>query len=406
MQANKEFEKINLSSLPKGWINPKIGTLTNVISGGTPSTRVSKYWNGNIRWMNSGELNLKKIYEVENRITKDGMENSNTSLIPEKCVLVGLAGQGKTRGTVAMNFVPLCTNQSIAAILPCEEVTADFLYFSLDSRYNELRALSTGDGGRGGLNLTIIKNLRIWVPSNKREQTAIATALCDADALISSLEKLIVKKRDIKQGVMQKLLQPKEGWETKTLKEVARYRRGSFPQPYGLDKWYDDTNGMPFVQVFDVDDSMKLKSETKWRISKEAQRLSVFIKEGTLILTIQGSIGRIALTQYDAYVDRTLLIFESFIIPMNKHFFMFSVYVLFEREKQKAPGGTIKTITKEALSNFNVSYPNIEEQDRISSILSDIDFEIIALEVRLQKQKRMKQGMMQQLLTGKIRLVN
>jgi type I restriction enzyme S subunit len=78
---------------------------------------------------------------------------------------------------------------------------------------------------------------------------------------------------------------------------------------------------------------------------------------------------------------------------------------LFEKEKEKAPGGIIKTITKEALSSFRISYPNIEEQTRIATILSDMDAEIEALEQKLAKYRMIKQGMMQNLLTGKIRLV-
>jgi type I restriction enzyme, S subunit len=237
------------------------------------------------------------------------------------------------------------------------------------------------------------------------EQTAIATALSDADSLIKGLENIIAKKRNIKQGAMQKLLQPKEGWETKSLKELARYRRGSFPQPYGLDKWYDDTNGFPFVQVYDVDENFKLKSETKRRISKDAQDMSVYIAKGSIIITLQGSIGRIAITQYEAYVDRTLLFFESFIVPFDKYFFLLSIFNLFEKEKEKAPGGIIKTITKEALSKFTISYPNIDEQTRIANILSDMNNEIEILETKLEKYKSIKKGMMQNLLTGKIRLI-
>lgn len=244
-----------------------------------------------------------------------------------------------------------------------------------------------------------------FVLPTKVEQTEIANALSDADALISGLEKLLTKKRNIKQGTMQKLLQPKEGWETKTLKELAKYRRGSFPQPYGLDKWYDDTNGYPFVQVYDVDDNFRLKSETKRRISKEAQEMSVYIEKGSVIITLQGSIGRIAITQYDAYVDRTLLFFESFIVPFDKFFFMLSIFRLFELEKEKAPGGIIKTITKEALSSFKISYPKIEEQTEIATILFDMEAEIKALEAKLEKYRNVKLGMMQNLLTGKIRLI-
>ena len=132
------------------WTNLKISDIAKVTAGGTPSTLNDSYWNGDIRWMNSGELNLKKVFEVENRITKAGLKNSSTKLIPKHSILIGLAGQGKTRGTVAMNYVELCTNQSIASILPNNKnYNSDFLYHNLDFRYEELRSLSKGDGGRG-----------------------------------------------------------------------------------------------------------------------------------------------------------------------------------------------------------------------------------------------------------------
>ena len=103
-----------------------------------------------------------------------------------------------------------------------------------------------------------------------------------------------------------------DGVEFKALGEVANYRRGSFPQPYGESKWYNGVNAMPFVQVADVSDNMHLVENTKRKISKLAQSKSVFVPKGTVIVTLQGSIGRVAITQYDSYVDRTLAIFESY----------------------------------------------------------------------------------------------
>jgi type I restriction enzyme S subunit len=404
MVVDTEFQQTEVGLIPQDWIIEKIGAFADVTAGGTPSTMISKYWNGDIRWMNSGELNFKRVFDVENRITELGLSNSATRLIPEKCVLIGLAGQGKTRGTVAMNMVELCTNQSIAAIHPSKLINQDYLFYNLDNRYFELRGLSTGDGGRGGLNLTIIKNLFVACPPLP-QQAAIATALSDMDELITQTEKLIEKKKAIKQGVMQELLRPKDGWVTKNLGEVAVFRRGSFPQPYGLDKWYDDINGEPFVQVFDVDNDKKLKPETKRYISVDAQKMSVFAKKGTIVLTIQGSIGRIAITQYDAFIDRTLLVFESFKYEFNDYFFMHTIHQLFEIEKQSAPGGIIKTITKNALKNFEITFPEIDEQVRIGMIIKDIESDIVTMENKLQKLNNKKQGMMQALLTGKIRLV-
>jgi type I restriction enzyme S subunit len=252
---------------------------------------------------------------------------------------------------------------------------------------------------------SIIKSSRFVIPPTLTEQKAIATALSDVDELISSLEQLITKKKAIKQGAMQQLLTPNKDWSTKTIKEVAIYRRGSFPQPYGLAKWYDDISGMPFVQVVDVDKNKKLKAETKQKISEEGAKMSVFVKKGTIILTIQGSIGRICITQYDSYVDRTLLIFESFKENFNTYFFMITVWLKFQIEKENAPGGIIKTITKEALSSFEISFPNRKEQNRIAEILENIDKELQELESKKAKYQAIKQGMMQELLTGKTRLV-
>jgi type I restriction enzyme S subunit len=259
--------------------------------------------------------------------------------------------------------------------------------------------------GQPGINGIQIKSFQIPLPPLS-EQEKIAEVLSDTDLWIESTEALLAKKRQIKKGAMQKLLSPKEDWEVRKLGEVAEYRRGSFPQPYGLEKWYDEHNGMPFVQVFDVAKNMKLKSTTKQRISDLAKNYSVFVAKGNLVLTIQGSIGRIALTQYDSYVDRTLLIFTNFKIPMDKVFFMYKVYELFQIEKIKAPGGTIKTITKEELSAFIFHFPkSLKTQQEIAEILSSMDLEIESLENRLQKARQLKQGMMQDLLTGKVRLV-
>jgi len=196
-----------------------------------------------------------------------------------------------------------------------------------------------------------------------------------------------------------------EAWSLPTLKEICVFRRGSFPQPYGLPKWYDDVHGMPFVQVFDVADNRMLKPITKQRISQLAQPMSVFVPKGTIILTIQGSIGRIALTQYDSFIDRTLLIFNKYLKEIDKHFFMYIVERLFEIEKQRAWGGTIKTITKEALADFKFPLPpTLIEQKAIATALSDVDALIASLDKLIQKKKSIKQGVMQELLTGKRRL--
>ena len=191
-----------------------------------------------------------------------------------------------------------------------------------------------------------------------------------------------------------------KGWELTTLVKLAKFRRGSFPQPYGLPKWYDEINGIPFIQVYDVGEDFRLKTKTKSKISKLGAEQSVFIPKGTVIITIQGSIGRVAITQYDAYIDRTLLLFEDFYKPINKTFFAYVLFLLFEIEKLKAPGGIIKTITKEVLSDFNIYVPSIDEQQKIADCLSSLDDLITAETQKLDALKDHKKGLMQQLFPG------
>ena len=197
--------KIRLPGFREKWETKRIGEFTDCTAGGTPSTLIPEYWGGAIRWMNSGELNDKIIHDVEGRITDLGLRESNTKIIPPGCVLVGLAGQGKTRGTVAFNTIELCMNQSIAAIYPNEFFVSEYLYYNLDARYEELRGMSTGDGGRGGLNLQIIRAIDVPFPKID-EQHSIAAILSDMDAEIAALEQRRDKTRTLKQGMMQQLL--------------------------------------------------------------------------------------------------------------------------------------------------------------------------------------------------------
>ena len=187
------------------WTFRRIGDFAAVTTGGTPSTRVRSYWGGGIRWMNSGDIHKKRVHEVGGRITEEGVRNSNARALPRKSVLMALVGQGKTRGTVAVSQVELAINQSMAAILPSSQHDPDFLFYNLDSRYDELRGESAGDGGRGVLNLRIIRNLEVLMPSLK-EQRAIGGVLCDADAEIVALERRLASVRNIKRGMMQELL--------------------------------------------------------------------------------------------------------------------------------------------------------------------------------------------------------
>ena len=186
-------------------------------------------------------------------------------------------------------------------------------------------------------------------------------------------------------------------WEQHKLGEVATYRRGSFPQPYGKSEWYDGNGAMPFVQVADVSDEMNLVEDTKQKISILAQPMSVFVEQNSVLVTLQGSIGRVAIMQYDAFVDRTVLIFEKYKAEIDKTFWAYIIKQKFIDEARKAPGGTIKTITKEALSDFDLSIPKYQEQKQIGEYFRNLDHLISLHQRKLEMLKKVKKSMLEKM---------
>lgn len=150
---------------PEGVQFVKLGDVAKCYSGATPSKAIKEYWEGGtIPWMNSGEVNLGRVYETENKITQLGFDSCSTKLVPPHTVVIALAGQGKTRGMVAITEIELCTNQSLCAIEVNERLDSYFLWHYLKGQYQTLRQISSGDGTRGGLNQEMIRNFEVPVP--------------------------------------------------------------------------------------------------------------------------------------------------------------------------------------------------------------------------------------------------
>ena len=127
----------------------RIGDYSEILTGGTPSTQEKSFWQPKeILWMSSGEVHRKRILYTDNMISKKGFENSSARWVKENSILIALAGQGKTRGTVAINHIPITTNQSIASITPSKILNSEFLFQNFDMRYDVLRTISSGDGTR------------------------------------------------------------------------------------------------------------------------------------------------------------------------------------------------------------------------------------------------------------------
>ena len=161
-----DFKALINNLCPDGVEFVKLGDIAKCYSGATPSRAIREYWEGGtIPWMNSGEVNLGRVYKTENYITQLGFDSCSTKIVPPHTVVIALAGQGKTRGTVAITEIELCTNQSLCAVeIKDERLDSYFLWHYLRGQYSTLRQISSGDGTRGGLNQEMIRNFEVPIP--------------------------------------------------------------------------------------------------------------------------------------------------------------------------------------------------------------------------------------------------
>jgi type I restriction enzyme S subunit len=394
---------IDLTKIPKDWPIKRIGKITKTLAGGTPSTIKREYWGGDIKWMSSGELNMKLVYEVEGRITELGLKSSSTRLIPPKCILIGLAGQGKTRGTVAMNMIELCTNQSIAAILPSDDFFEDYLYHNLDFRYDELRQLSTGEGGRGGLNLNIINSIQIPLPPLP-EQKAIAQVLSTADAAIHTTEKLIAQKELCKKWLMQQLITGKKRlkgfdgeWKELRLKDVTN--KFSRRNKNLVDaKVYSVTNKSGFVlQSVHFEGKVAGEDLSNYKIIKKKE----FAYNPARV-----NVGSLAYFEEEIGVISSLYVCFKTTKDILDYFLLQFLQIDHTKHRIEAlgEGGVRVYLWYDLFSKIKIKIPSIEEQTVISQVLQAADKEINLLKAKAEKLKEQKKGLMQQLLTGKVRL--
>lgn len=159
------LEELMRELCPDGVEYCEMGKVCRLVTGATPSRTNPAFWeNGTIPWMSSGEVNNKRVFETESKISQLGYDRTSTTIVPIHTVVIALAGQGKTRGKVAITEIELCTNQSLCSIICGPTLNYKFLYYYLDAKYEELRAISNGDGTRGGLSLKLLAPYMIPIP--------------------------------------------------------------------------------------------------------------------------------------------------------------------------------------------------------------------------------------------------
>ncbi|MDZ5810361.1 restriction endonuclease subunit S [Halorubrum sp. AD140] len=392
--------------------------------GGTPDTSVDEYWGGDIPWMRSGDIHQRYITDVEGRITEEGKSASRAEVIPEHSVLIGLNGQGKTKGTVATNEIQLTANQSVGAyIVNHEQLDYRYLYFSLDAKYPRLRALA--GGGRSGLNLTLLGQVKIPYPPLP-EQRRIADILSTVDEQIQQTDEIIEMTKDLKHGLRQDLVFGKgfaddyksvrlgarnveipSGWEVETFSDVAAVEKGNTPKTsnpdyYGGDNvWVtpDDLSNM-------YDRGEKYISDSRRKITDAGlQSTSVNIVPSPSVMFTSRSygIGKTAICTVPAATNQGIIAFH----PSEQIGVEYLYYYLNQIMDYIIAISGVSNFPEVSLTdirNLHVPVPSKDDQERIESVLQLVDERLVKEQDTKRRLQELKRGLMQDLLTGKVRV--
>ncbi len=391
----------------------ELGTITRWLSGGTPSRSIAKYWVGDIPWISAFTLKNIEVFESDQCVTAEAVASGSKMAPVDSTLLLvrGSALHNEIRAGIVRR--PVCFNQDVKALIPTETVYPEYLTYSILGRQDELLKLVSSAGNTAGvLDTKLVQSFKIWLPKYD-EQRAIAQALSDVDALLSTLDQMIAKKRDLKQAAMQQLLTGKTRlpgfsgeWEVKRLDELAEIRSGGTPSTGEPSFWDGD---IPWCTPTDITalNGHKYLRETSRLITPLGLNASSaeMIPAQSVVMTSRATIGECAINAVPLSTNQG---FKNF-IPFAKTDVDF-LYYLLGMQKQGlialCGGSTFLEIGKTQLAAYEVRLPSTKaEQTAIATVLSEMDAELSVLESRRDKTRNIKQAMMQELLTGKTRLV-
>ncbi len=332
-------------------------------------------------------------------------------------------------------------NQRIGRITSNDDTDNKYLFYKL----NRNKYYLAFDSGTGQTNIKRqeILDCPVVLPPTKAEQTAIATALSDMDSLIEGLEKLLVKKQNIKQGAMQELLTGRkrivngklsmvnekensqfithisplkkgykqtevgvipEDWEVKKLGDIADIQRGASPRPIDSPLWFDKNSGIGWLRISDVSKSNKYLYQTVQSLSKEGIANSRFVKKNSLIMSICATVGRPIVSKKDVCIHDGFVVFRN--LSTEEEYLYYTLEDIEKNWSKSGQTGSQMNLNTSLINSTKIPLPPTKaEQTAIAQILSDMDTEIEQLETQLSKYKMLKTGMMQELLTGKKRLI-
>ncbi len=431
------YKQTEVGVIPEDWEVLSLSDVATFGGGTTPPRKFYKryYVGGCHAWVKTLDLNNSFIWNTEEQVTEYAFIETSLKKHPAGTVLVAMYGGFNQIGRTGLLKVNAAMNQALVAIIPKrEKLAAEYLLYNLN--YNVEYWKDVASSSRKDPNITSndVKKYLLPIPP-KQEQTTIATALSDIDDLIGSLEKLITKKEAIKTATMQQLLTGQTRLpefathDDGNAKGFKQTELGLIPEDWKLlfvREVCDLLTGFPFPSSKYQESGIRLlrgsnvkRGNTDWsdNITKFWAEPTngieqYFLQEADIVISMDGSlVGRsfaqLSSSDLPALLLQRVARLRTSVVSQNylKEWVCSSIFSDYCDSVKTVTA--IPHISPADILNFRLFIPNSKaEQTAIATILSDMDSEIHALQKRLDKTQDIKQGMMQQLLTGKVRLMS
>lgn len=414
--------------IPEGWRKEQLASLANISGGTTPSKEVPSYWGGEILWATPSDvtsLSDSELYisDTSNKISALALKETSVKLLPPHTVLMTSRA---TIGEVVINTVSMATNQGFCNFIPGKEITSKYLAYWLKNAKSELKSISSGstflEVGRSAL-----KNLELLLPPLP-EQKRIAEVLISVDAAIDATKAVIIQTKKVKQGLLQTLLtrgighmrfkpspigEIPEGWGIKTLQgsgvTVVDGDRGK-KYPNGDD--FQDAGYCLFLNAKNVTkDGFRFEECQFITEDKHLQLRKGILKRDDLVITTRGTIGNIAAYTPDIPFN-VIRINSGMVIIRNVGNYFITEFlaiiinspVVEKQIKMMSFGSAQQQLTVSILNDLHLPIPTKEEQKTIATIFSNINNVLNTSTTHLASPQHLKKGLMQDLLTGKVRV--
>ena len=399
--------------IPQEWEMKRLDEIGEIIGGGTPDSTNNDYWDGEILWAVPTDITKLQINQIENterKITQQGLDNSSAKMLSEESILITSRA---TVGECAITTKPISTNQGFQNII-CNDKHHNYLIFYLIKQFpNNLLRLSHGTTFLE-ISKNQIKKVTLPVSNSFQEQQKIASILSNVDNLIESTKKVITHSKKVKTGLMQKLLtrgighvtfkkvpwlfgkeiEIPEEWELEQLEKFSNITMGMSPPS---ESYNENQEGLPFYQGV-TDFGEKYPNTTMW--CSDPKKIA---KKDQILFSVRAPVGETNITNEQSCLGRGVCSIDSLENELMYCYFLISYF-----KKQfvvYAQGTTYDAINRNEITRTRLPFTsNKDEQQKIATILSNIDSKITSQEQYKEKLEKLKKSLMQKLLTGEVRV--